>query len=57
MQSEKAKIDRLTKTLQSFFDTRSKERMSWLNDRLPPKQRKVMISIIQQAKKIDENSL
>jgi hypothetical protein len=57
MQSEKAKIDRLTKTLRSFFDTRSKERMSWLNDRLAPKQRKVMISIIQQAKKIDENSL
>ena len=57
MKHERAKIDRLTQTMRSFFVKREKDGKSWLNERLPTNQRKAMISIIKQAKKIDENSL
>jgi len=54
---ERAKIDRLKKTLRSFTDAGVKEGCSFINDRMPTKQRRLMISLIKQAKKIDENQL
>lgn len=55
--SERAKIDRLTKTMALFFEKRRENRMVWFNGRLPISQRKVMVSLIKQAKKIDETAL
>jgi len=57
LKHEYAKIERLTKTMRGFFEKRDKDGVSWRNDRLPPNQRRTMISLIRQAKKIDENSL
>lgn len=57
MINNKSKIDRLTKTMKSFFDKRKEENFMWCNEGLPVKQRKVMISLIKQAKRIDEDSL
>lgn len=57
MKYEYAKIERLTKTMNGFFKKRQEENCCWRNGRLPAKQRKAMISLIRQAKEIDENSL
>jgi hypothetical protein len=57
MKHEYAKIERLTNTMRSFFKKRRDDGVAWRNERLPPNQRKAMISLIKQAKKIDENSL
>jgi hypothetical protein len=57
MKHEYAKIERLTKTMNGFFRKRQEENCAWMNGRLPAKQREAMISLIKQAKKIDENSL
>ena len=53
MNKQRAKIDRLIKSMDLFFKHRTAEKCCWLNGELPPKQRKQLKSILKQAEYID----
>lgn len=57
IKSQKRKVDNIVATMKRFIDQRAKDYCSWMNDQLPCKQRKIMQSIIKQAKKINEQEL
>lgn len=49
MKGQAAKEQRLIKTMAAFFKARAEERYSFVNGKLPPKQARLMASIIKQA--------
>jgi len=57
VESQKRKVDRIVLTMRRFLQQRARDYCSWRNEKLPSKQRKIMQSIIKQAKKINEETL
>lgn len=55
MEATEIKKQRLAKTLKSFFVAHQEEGVSLFNNRMPPKQAKVMDSIIKQAAALSAN--
>ena len=49
----KAKIDRLISSMKGFMKAQEEEKCRWLNGDLPPKQKRIMKSILKQANAIN----